>query len=349
MNKLPRVIINLSKVVHNYQKINEHCKQAGITLTGVVKGVAGDLMVIRALIDAGLRELGDSRLENLCQLPDLPRIRKMLLRLPALSLVAETLESADVSLNSEADTLKSLDKLANKHQVFLMVDLGDLREGVTEDRLPELGSICRHLKNIEVIGLGANFSCFAGVIPTIAKLERLTVLACFLQDEFQLPINFISGGNSSSLPLLYADKLPKGINHLRVGEGILLGRETLYGNILPGLYRDTFIIEAEIIQSQWKPALPDGEVGMDAFGRKPCLPSLEAGERLLLRIGHQDTPLDGLTPLDSDLTIMGGSSDYLVVASSKRFKVGETVQFLPNYWSMLGIMTSPYVEKKYIY
>ncbi len=347
MSKLPRVIINLPKIVHNYQKINERCNRAGITLTGVIKGVAGDLNIIEALVEAGLRELGDSRLENLSRLPDFSATRKMLLRLPALSLLQETLEMADISLNSETDTLKSLDRLAKKHQIFLMVDLGDLREGVTEDRLPELGAVCRSLKNIEAIGLGANFSCFAGVIPTIAKLERLSVLAQFLRDEFRLPIRFVSGGNSSSLPLLYSGKMPKGINHLRIGEGILLGRETLFGKVLQDLYRDAFIIEAEIIQSQWKPALPDGEIGMDAFGRKPCLPALEAGVRLLLRLGHQDTPLDGLTPVDPDLTVMGGSSDYLVIASPKKLKVGETVQFLPNYWSLLGIMTSPYVEKTY--
>jgi len=58
----------------------------------------------------------------------------MLLRLPALSGVDEVVESVDVSLNSELTVLAALSRAAvsrgRVHDVMLMVDLGDLREGI---------------------------------------------------------------------------------------------------------------------------------------------------------------------------------------------------------------------------
>jgi predicted amino acid racemase len=348
MTKMPRVLIHLEKIVHNYQKILQRCREAGITLTVVVKGVAGDSRILHTLIDAGLTNIGDSRLENLAPLQSCRNVSKMLLRLPALSRISEVVQYSDISLNTELAALEALNQSSAHHQVFLMVDLGDRREGVMEDHFLQLAWQCLKFQNLQLQGIGSNFSCFAGVKPSSVKLTKLVCLSRLIENECGIRLKFISGGNSSSLPLLYSGEIPSGVNHLRIGEGILLGRETLTGSPLPELYHDAFIVEAEITQAQWKPSEPDGETGMDAFGRKPELPSVEAGMRLLLNLGHQDGPLTGLTPLDPELLIMGGSSDYLVMAAKSCPKVGGIVQFLPNYWSLLGLMTSPYVEKVYL-
>ncbi len=350
MNNLPRVLIDLGKIVHNYRRIQQRCLQAGITLTAVVKGVAGHSRILHALLDAGLTNIGDSRLENLAVLPAYPDVSKMLLRLPALSRIPEVVKYSDISLNTEPAALEALSRSNSPtpHRVLLMVDLGDRREGVLEDDLLPLARRCVQLPNIQLQGIGSNFSCFAGVKPSPAKLRKLVNLARDIEKECGKKMEYISGGNSSCLPLLYSGEIPPGVNHLRVGEGIFLGRETLNGTILPELYHDAFIVEAEITQAQWKPDQTDGEIGMDAFGRKPDLPKVDSGIRLLINLGHQDTPLSGLQPLNPDLRIMGGSSDYMVIAAGGNHKVGETVQFLPNYWSLLGVMTSPYVEKVYV-
>ncbi len=349
MSHFPRILIDIEKIVANFQRISERTYQAGITITGVLKGIAGDVRITNRLIEAGLRWIGDSRLENLQKIKAPDPVRKMLLRLPAFSQLKQVVYYAHQSLNSEIELLQALNLFSGSkgHEVFLMVDLGDLREGVSKTDILELGQQCRNFKNLKIIGLGTNFSCFAGLKPSESKLEQLVTLADCLTKEYQLPIRYISGGNSSSLGLLYEGRLPERINHLRIGEGILLGRETLIGSNLPDLYNDAFVVEAEVIQSQYKPAFPDGEVGLDAFGRVPAIPVKEPGQRLLLNLGHQDTPLTGLKPLDPDLTVMGGSSDYLVMASRRPVKVGEIVSFLPNYWSLLGLMTSPYVGKIY--
>lgn len=349
MNHFPRVLIDVNKITANFQRIAGRASEAGIVITGVLKGISGDARISNGLIEAGLCWIGDSRLENLEKLKAPDRVCKMLLRLPALSQLESVVRLSDQSLNSEIEVLQALNRLseAKGHEVFLMVDQGDLREGVSETDILELGQAVRSLKNLRVSGVGTNFSCFAGLKPSETKLKKLITLADCLRKEYQQPVEYISGGNSSSLGLLYEGRIPPGINHLRIGEGILLGRETLTGNNLPDLYRDAFIVEAEVIQAQYKPGVPDGEVGLDAFGRVPAIPMKEPGIRLLLNLGHQDTPLTGLKPLDPDLTVLGGSSDYLVMASQRPVKVGEIVTFLPNYWSLLGLMTSPYVRKIY--
>lgn len=345
---LPRIVIDIPKIVHNFQSIQQRCLHWGVSLTGVVKGVAGDLKIVEALVAAGLTELGDSRIENLELYSVLPRVNRVLLRLPSISKLEKVMRYADASLNSEPETIAAIDRMGARHRIFLMVDLGDRREGVLESEITELARFCQGLNNTEVVGVGANFSCFAGVKPTPEKLAILVAIADLLKEEFHLPIAYISGGNSSSLPMLYSGSLVSGINHLRIGEGFLLGRETLTGQLLPDLFPDAFLVEAEVLQSRWKPASADGEIGWDAFGRKPEFPEVADGFRLLINLGQQDTALSGLTPLDPGVQILGGSSDYLVLTSREGRKVGSTIRFAPNYWSLLALMTSPYVHKHYL-
>jgi predicted amino acid racemase len=349
--KLPRILIDLAKLDHNYRTLRQRCRVAGVALTVVVKGLAGELRTVDCLVAAGLKRLGDSRLENLTNYQGYPGLEKQLLRLPTPETAALTVELTDLSLNAESATLVALDAGAagrhRRHQVMLMVDLGDLREGVFPDELPKLAKECQKLRHLTVVGLGTNFSCFAGAAPTPEALRQLVEWAERLRTEFGLPIQWVSGGNSSSLPLLYNQNLPPGINHLRIGEAILLGRETLRGTILPDLYPDIFTVEVEVLQVQTKPTKPWGLLGGDAFGRTPIFPDIQPGLRLLLGLGEQDAALTGLTPLEPGLKVLGGSGDYLVVASERRLRVGQTVRFTPNYWSLLGLMSSRYVIKEY--
>lgn len=344
---LPRIIIDIPKIVHNFERLAEDCRRKGVALNVVVKGVAGDFRIVEALVSAGMKELGDSRIENLERYSVFPGVNRVLLRLPSISKLEKVVRFADASLNSEPETIAALDRLANQHRVMLMVDQGDRREGLLENEIIELARFCGKLKHTDVIGVGANFSCFAGVKPTTTKLNVLIEIAALLKEEFHLPIEYISGGNSSSLPLLYSGALPVGINHLRIGEGILLGRETLTGGLLPDLFSDAFLVEAEVLQSRWKPAHADGEIGRDAFGRKPEASEMPDGYRLLINLGQQDTALSGLNPLEPGIKILGGSSDYLVLASREQFKVGSIISFSPSYWGLLALMTSPYVDKIY--
>lgn len=351
MDKTPRIIINGAKVCENFLQIKKRCQAVGVEITTVLKGVAGDEVILNCLVEAGLVELGDSRLENLQRFRKISGLKQTLLRLPAITKLVKVLEVADVSLNAEIGTLVQLEKLAiaqgKEHQVILMVDLGDLREGFNPEALEQVGAASRSFKKLKITGLGSNFSCFAGVQPTVKKLTQLVAMAETLRRDFGLPIERVSGGNSSTLPLVYQGNIPVGINHLRIGEGILLGKETLTGQPLPGLHTDAFIIEAEVLQSQLKPGQPDGDIGFNAFGQRVDLGETEPGYRALLNLGEQDTGLAGLTPHDPELKILGGSSDYTVLASKSKLNLGTRIRFVPNYWSLLTAMTCPYMHRSY--
>ena len=94
--------------------------------------------VARAMLAGGIGELADSRLSNLKRMKEAGiKASMLLLRSPALSETAEAVRLAETSLNSEFEVVASLAQkaraLGKLHQVILMVDVGDCREGL----LPE--------------------------------------------------------------------------------------------------------------------------------------------------------------------------------------------------------------------
>lgn len=339
MSRKTRLTVDLSKLTANFQTLNARCLAAGVTLTPVLKAISAAPEVITALAKVGLNEVGASRWSDFAHWQKFSEIRRTVLRLPALSELDDILSHSDCSLNAQPEVMSALDAAATRrgitHEIILMVDCGDLREGFNISDLSMIGELCRGFNSLKVIGLGTNFSCFAGVRPDVAKLAELVKMADVLRREYDLPIKLVSGGNSSTLPLLYDHTLPSGINHLRVGEALLLGRETFSGTILPDLYDDVFVVEGEVLQSFFKSNVPDGEIGFNAFGRQVTLPEVANGFRSLLNFGVADTVIEGLTPLDEGITILGGSSDYTVIASERQLRVGEILRFRPNYWALL--------------
>lgn len=299
--------------------------------------------------------LADSRLENLAHLkkafPDTPL---MLLRLPGLSQVDETVILAEVSLNSNWEVLQALSQAALRyhktHRVILMVEMGDLREGIWPEELSQLVSQVLRLKGLILEGLGVNLACYGGVIPTPENLGQLVELAEGVEKEFGISLPVISGGNSASLSLLQSGKVPARINQLRIGEGIVLGCETVNRQPLPGAFSDAFILRAEILESYDKPTVPLGSIGQDAFGEIPKFTDEGWRKRGIIALGRQDVPTEGLILRDERLRIFGASSDHLIVdvTGAPELSVGSVVEFNLNYRGLLGAMTSPFVHKRYI-
>jgi predicted amino acid racemase len=142
--------------------------------------------------------------------------------------------------------------------------------------------------------------------------------------------------------------MPDGINNLRLGESIVLGRETAFGEQLEGFYDDVFVVKGEIVELKEKPTVPIGEIGMDAFGNKPEFKDRGIIRRAIVAMGRQDIDPDGFRPIDESISILGGSSDHTIidVTGSKRiYQVGDVVSFKVDYGCLLRAMTSPYVEK----
>jgi predicted amino acid racemase len=350
----PYVTIELDKIEHNTRTIVALCQAHGIAVTGVTKGTAGHPEVAKAMVRGGVTSIGESQLENIQRLKTAAIPAPcMLLRLPALSEVDEIIRTVDVSLNSELTVLAGLSQAAQRqqrvHDVIVMVDLGDLREGLWPDEVIPFIREALHFPGIRIVGLGTNLACFAGVVPSVDNMQRLVEVADEVECALDFRFEWLSGVNSSGLNLIASRQMPPRINHARIGEAILLGRETTHRQPWPGTMQDAFVLHAEILELKQKPSLPVGERSEDAFGHLTNFANHGVRLRALVNVGREEVTIEGITPHDQRLTILGASSSYLVMdmtAAAGDYHVGDELTFSLNYGALLTAMTSEYVQKR---
>ena len=348
----PRIEINLGKVIHNAQLLKKLFASKGIDIIGVTKAVCGNPVIANALVKSGIKILADSRVCNIKKMRNAGiKAQFLLLRTPQLSQVSEVVKYTDISLNSEILVIKKLSKFAvalnSTHKIILMVELGDLREGLLLTEVESTVKEILKLKGIELVGIGTNLACFGGIKPDEKNMGDLSAIAISIEKKFQLQLKFVSGGNSANYNWLISAKSIQRINNIRLGESIYLGCETLLRKQIPELFTDAFILIAEVIESKIKPSIPSGEICQNAFGSTtPNFQDQGMIRRVILGIGLQDVQVSGLTPL-LNIDILGASSDHLIVnAKQTDLKVGKEVGFNLNYAALLSAMTSPYVNKK---
>lgn len=350
----PKMIIDLKTIKNNVKSVVGLCNEQGIKVAGVTKVFCGNPKIAKAYIEGGVSYLADSRVENLIRLKEI-NIPKIMLRLPMKSEVEKVVEYADISLNSDLDTIISLSEKALEkgkvHKIILMVDLGDLREGYyDEESLFDSIEKILELKGVKIIGLGTNLTCYGGVIPTKDILSRLALLEEKVERKYNIELEILSGGNSSTVHLLSDNKIDR-LNNLRLGESLVLGSETAYGEQIKGTKNNAFKLQVEVIEAKEKPSLPTGKIGRDAFGNVPTFIDRGVRKRILCAVGKQDIDFGAIYPLDEDIIILGGSSDHLILDSSDSkidYKVGDIIEFRLSYVGVLRGMTSEYIKKEII-
>ncbi|MHB1393153.1 MAG: ornithine racemase Orr [Clostridia bacterium] len=347
----PAIRINTDKLTHNTKVLMEKCSKLGIDVVPVTKVYCGIPEIAKASVAAGVKMLADSRIENIIKMKDL-NVPKLLLRIPMLSQVDEIVEYVDISLNSEYEVIKALSEKALEkgkiHNIILMVDLGDLREGEWSETAVEFAGRIIELKGVRLVGVGTNLTCYGAVIPNKENLGQLVAVAEEIERKYNIKLDIISGGNSSSIHLVEKNEVPNRINQLRLGESIVLGTESAYGERIDGTYGDVFTYMAEIIELKEKPSIPTGETGVDAFGEIPVFIDRGIRKRAILASGRQDIKLDGIKPRDKDAIVLGASSDHLIIDVSdckKEYKTGDIMKFDMSYGAMLAAFTSEYVKK----
>jgi predicted amino acid racemase len=354
--RTPRLEIHPSRIRENASAVLELCAQHGVEVACVTKVACAHPVVVRAFLDAGAKFLADSRIENLRAIREMGyKGPLMLLRLPTPSRVMEAVELADVSLVSSSVTMRLLANAAQlagrQHKGILMVDVGDLREGVWPNRVLEVVKDSMNLRNFELVGLGCNLACFGGVKPTVENMKQMVALRELCRKETSLELPILSAGNSSGLPLLASGTMPKEINHFRIGEAIVLGRNVLDRSPWQGTRQDTFIAVGEIIETEIKASAPIGDRGQDAFGGTEEFVDRGPRRRAICNLGRQDTVVNGLDPVEKGIEVLGGSSDHLILDienCERSLQVGDEVRFFPGYGALLALATSPYVAKQIV-
>ena len=343
-----KIEVDCERIRDNAESIVAFCAARNIEVVAVTKGVCGHPEVARAMLAGGVKCLGESRLRHIRRLREAGiDVDIMMLRLPALSEVDDVIRLTKGSLNSQVKTVRALSDAAQAqgvtHQVILMIDVGDRREGVMPEKAVSVAKQMARLPGIAFVGVGANVSCIGGVQPTRENTQLLVDVAEEIEHKLGIHLPIISGGNTSSLFLLANDEMPVRVNQLRIGEGVLLGADPNDRWELPTPYQDAFSVSAEVIELEEKPSLPEGPILSDAFGRKPHWKDIGIRQRAILNLGEQDLYISGLTPKRPGVNVIGASSDHLVVDVTEAqppVQLGDEFQFAPNYAALATGMAS---------
>ncbi|MDD4604978.1 MAG: alanine racemase [Dysgonamonadaceae bacterium] len=351
------VTFDIKKLKLNFDYLNNLFAEHNIKWSIVTKVLSGNKMFLTELLKLDINQVCDSRVTNLKTIKAIkPEVETIYIKPPAKRSIAGVVKYADISLNTELETIKMLSEEAQKqnkiHKIIIMLELGELREGVKSEDFVDFYESVFNLKNIEVIGLGANLNCLYGVLPNRDKLLNLSLYQQIIEAKFNKKLPYVSGGSSVTIPLIFQKLLPEGINHFRVGETLFLGTDVYNDVPLEQMSNNIFMLYSEIIELIEKPIVPEGSLGTNLEGDTFTFEAEDIGQtsiRAIIDIGLLDVEIKHLEFVDKEITIAGASSDVIVIdlgENKKGYKVGDLIEFKLDYMGTLRIINSKYVDKR---
>ncbi|OYD17190.1 amino-acid racemase [candidate division WOR-3 bacterium JGI_Cruoil_03_44_89] len=349
--------MNLVKLRKNYLFLDEIFSSRNIKWAVVTKVLCGNKSYLNEIINLGVKQICDSRLSNLKMIKQLnDTIETIYIKPPSGQNASNVIKYADISVNTELSTIKSLSKMAVKqgikHKIIIMIEMGELREGVMRNDFLKFYEKIFQLENIEVIGIGANFSCLYGVLPSQDKLIQLSLYEQLIETKFNRTISYVSGGSSVVIPLVLRNVLPKGINHFRVGETLFFGTDVYNDSLIKGMEHNAFKLYAEIIELSEKPVVPTGDLGTNVEGKTFEFKKSDIGQksyRAIVGLGLLDVDEKHIWASDKNIKFVGASSDMIVIDikdNPSNYKVGDLLEFNMDYMGLLRLMNSKYIEKR---
>lgn len=351
--------LNTQKLKHNYTVLDELFKTNGIEWAVVTKLLCGNENYLREVANLGIQEMCDSRISNLATIKQIdPKINTVYIKPPAHDIIEDLVKYADASFNTEFETIKWISdeavKQSKTHKIIIMIELGDLREGIMGDHLMDFYDSVFRLPNIKITGIGANLNCLHGVMPSADKLIQLSLNKQLIEARFNQKIPWVTGGTSVVIPLIHKKQIPKEINHFRIGESLFFGLNLFTGETFPGMHADVLKLYTQIIEITRKPIVPNGEMETNPSGEKYVINEEDYGKstyRAIVDVGRLDVLEDFLIPDDENIKLTGASSDMLIIDLGENiqgYKVGDLIGFNLKYMGALGLLNSNYITKNVI-
>ncbi len=351
------VKLDTKKLEENFQFLNNLFKDKQIQWAIVSKVLCGNKLYLNELIKLGITQICDSRITNLKVIKELnENIETVYIKPPATTSLSKLVKYADISMNTDLSTIRKISRIAGKqnkvHKIIIMIEMGELREGVLRNDLMDFYKKVFCLPNIEVVGIGANFSCLYGVLPTQDKLIQLSLYEQLIEAKFNQLIPYVSGGSSVVLHLLLNNTLPAAINHFRIGESLFLGTDVYNNSEIKDMHQNIFTLHTEIIELYNKPTVPVGNRGTNVSGETFNFKEKDYGKlsnRAIVDLGLLDVDEKHIWAMDKDIKFVGASSDMIVIDLGKNlnnYKVGDVLEFSMDYMGLLRILNSKYVEKR---
>lgn len=360
--------INSTEIVENIKKLSSILKAYNKNWSLITKVFSGDLEFLEKILTKevieGIHSIGDSRLTSLRNIKKVnPNIRSIYIKPPAKIYADEIVKYADVSLNSSFETIMALNEAAknqNKvHEIIIMIELGELREGINRDDIIGFYKKVFNLSNIQVVGLGSNLGCMYGVEPTSDKLMQIALYKELIEAKFNQKMEFVSGGSSITLPLLEAGNIPSDMNHFRIGETAFFGTSPLNNEQFKNLSTDTFKFYANIIELEEKKIVPDGIISDANVGHAVEYTDADIGEtahKAILDFGLLDVAQEDIVIEDKSIKFVGITSDMTVIDIGDnrtedgkiKYKVGDSICLKPNYMAVARFLNSKFIDKTFI-
>lgn len=348
---MPLITINTKKINENFCKMNNLCQSQNKDLMVITKGIRTNKIIINELIKNGAKAIGDTNKINLGNI-DL-NIKKMLMKV-TLDLKDLEPKDFDIFYLSDLNILKNIaEKNGSKEtKVIIPIELGELREGIPNNEILQFVKEALKIKNVNLLGISANFGCLAGLIPNLDKYNMLISIHEKIRREINYEFQIKSIGGTIVYDSLQLGEVPKEINHIRMGEAIFTGQNTSMNSTISGLNRDTFILSGEIIELSYKDTDICGEYGFNAFGNSLNTMSslLKRGKRkrAILNFGFLAELSHKLQALDKNICVVGNSYDFTVIDledSEKDYKVGDKIEFYIDYSILYYSMLLPEINK----
>jgi predicted amino acid racemase len=363
---MAELLIHTDRIIGNIEKINAVMQKHGAEWTLISKVLSGHKESLYRILAHpavnALHSIGDSRLSSLEVIKSLrPDIRTMYIKPVPQNLVPSIVQLADISLISSLRTLHLMNEAAGRngvhHSVIVMIELGELREGVVRENIVDFYRQAFAMENIEVMGIGTNLGCMYGIEPTYDKMIQLSLYRQLLEEMFDRKLPIISGGSSITLPLLGSRRLPPTTNHFRIGEAVFLGTSPLDNKRYRNLSTDIFEYEANILELEEKETVPDGIISDAAVGHVADAEGprgdVDTHCRAIVDFGLLDVDSDDIAPKDSNVRFAGTTSDLTVFeigdnktgSGKARYHVGDTMKFIPTYMGAARLMNSKFIYK----
>jgi|TARA_B110000879_G_scaffold80551_1_gene111826 predicted amino acid racemase len=364
---MAELLISTKKIQNNIKYLSDYFQSNNIHWSLVTKVFSGDKEFLKhVLTDDIIKKIdsvGDSRLTSLKNLKEVnPGMRTIYIKPPAKMYADDIIKYADISLNSSFTTIIALNNSAKKlnkiHQIIIMVELGELREGIKRTELISFYEKVFKLSNIDIIGIGSNLGCMYGVEPSYDKLLQLSLYKELISAKFNKNLKYVSGGTSITLPLIENNSVPKDINHFRIGEAIFFGVSPLDNKQFKELSIDAFEFTANIIELEEKKIIPDGIISDGNIGHSADFDMQDitvTTTKAILDFGLLDVDQKDIEFIDESLQYVGITSDMLVIDigknktkdGSQKYKIGDKIRFKPNYMAVARLLNSKFIDKKY--
>lgn len=366
---MAELIIHTERVKSNIKFLSAYFKKHNIEWSLITKVFSGDPDFLEQILTPdvieGIHSIGDSRLTSLKNIKSVnPDIRTIYIKPPAKVYADDLVKYADISLNSSFTTILAINEAAKKvdkiHQIVIMVELGELREGVNRADILDFYAKVFELSNIEVIGIGSNLGCMYGVEPSYDKMLQLSLYKELISAKFNKKLPYISGGTSITLPLVDNETIPKDINHFRIGEAAFFGKTPLTNSRFKDLNTETFLFSANIIELEEKEKVPDGIINEANIGHTANYSEKDLNTtsgKAILDFGILDVDKENIDAMQGDdLKFVGITSDMLVLdigdnkteEGKKKYNVGDKIQFIPNYMAVARLLNSKFIDKRFI-